>query len=147
MQLLDNIKKSTELQFPPEATNLSPDCMDLCRKLLRCNPGISWCLHIVYRQYRVHHRDNHSIKLINTYCSISDRMNIRFPSNIRNKQTWFIMLPFAIEFDPPKNIFLTAYCLLYSINNLIKTDLVVYNRRAFGTVISIHCFYVPWDLF
>ncbi|CAA2982581.1 serine threonine- kinase ATG1c-like isoform X1 [Olea europaea subsp. europaea] len=38
IQLLDNIKKSTELQFPPEAKNLSPDCMDLCRKLLRCNP-------------------------------------------------------------------------------------------------------------
>ncbi|KAL2502960.1 Protein kinase superfamily protein [Forsythia ovata] len=38
IQLLQNIMKSTELQFPPDAENLSPDCMDLCRKLLRRNP-------------------------------------------------------------------------------------------------------------
>nr|XP_043621496.1 serine/threonine-protein kinase ATG1c-like isoform X2 [Erigeron canadensis] len=37
-QLLQNILKSTELQFPPDARDLSPDCMDLCRKLLRQNP-------------------------------------------------------------------------------------------------------------
>lgn len=38
-QLLQNIIKSTELQFPPEAKDLSPHCIDLCRKLLRRNPG------------------------------------------------------------------------------------------------------------
>ena len=39
VQLLQNIMKSTELQFPPEKKNLNPDCIDLCRKLLRRNPG------------------------------------------------------------------------------------------------------------
>ncbi|KAG9138640.1 hypothetical protein Leryth_020485 [Lithospermum erythrorhizon] len=38
MQLLQNILKSTDLQFPPDMKDLSSDCMDLCRKLLRCNP-------------------------------------------------------------------------------------------------------------
>ncbi|XP_073135424.1 serine/threonine-protein kinase ATG1c isoform X2 [Henckelia pumila] len=38
IQLLQNIIKSTELQFPPEARNLNPHCIDLCRKLLRRNP-------------------------------------------------------------------------------------------------------------
>ncbi|XP_075517303.1 serine/threonine-protein kinase ATG1c isoform X1 [Primulina tabacum] len=38
IQLLQNIIKSTELQFPPEAKNLNPHCIDLCRKLLRRNP-------------------------------------------------------------------------------------------------------------
>ncbi|XP_057511828.1 serine/threonine-protein kinase ATG1c-like [Actinidia eriantha] len=38
IQLLQNIMKSTELQFPPEKKNLNPDCIDLCRKLLRRNP-------------------------------------------------------------------------------------------------------------
>lgn len=39
LQLLQNIIKSTELQFPPEAKDLNPHCLDLCRKLLRRNPG------------------------------------------------------------------------------------------------------------
>ncbi|PIN11678.1 Serine/threonine protein kinase [Handroanthus impetiginosus] len=34
-ELLQNILKSTELQFPPEAKELSPQYMDLCKKLLR----------------------------------------------------------------------------------------------------------------
>ncbi|XP_012850383.1 PREDICTED: serine/threonine-protein kinase apg-1-like isoform X1 [Erythranthe guttata] len=38
LQLLQNIMRSIELQFPPEARNLSPHCTDLCRKLLRRNP-------------------------------------------------------------------------------------------------------------
>ncbi|XP_073290239.1 serine/threonine-protein kinase ATG1c-like [Primulina huaijiensis] len=38
IQLLQNIIKSTELRFPPEARNLNPHCIDLCRKLLRRNP-------------------------------------------------------------------------------------------------------------
>ncbi|CAI9766251.1 unnamed protein product [Fraxinus pennsylvanica] len=38
IQLLQNIIKSTELQFPPDVKNLNPHCIDLCRKLLRCNP-------------------------------------------------------------------------------------------------------------
>ncbi|KAK4432339.1 Serine/threonine-protein kinase ATG1c [Sesamum alatum] len=38
IQLLQNIMKSVELQFPPEAKDLSPHCLDLCRKLLRRNP-------------------------------------------------------------------------------------------------------------
>ncbi|KAK3406922.1 hypothetical protein EUGRSUZ_K03054 [Eucalyptus grandis] len=38
MQLLQNIVKSTELQFPPESRDLSFDCKDLCQKLLRRNP-------------------------------------------------------------------------------------------------------------
>ncbi|KAL3826037.1 hypothetical protein ACJIZ3_022066 [Penstemon smallii] len=38
IQLLQNIIKSTELQFPPEAKDLSPHCIDLCKKLLRRNP-------------------------------------------------------------------------------------------------------------
>ncbi|KAL3717107.1 hypothetical protein ACJRO7_008651 [Eucalyptus globulus] len=38
MQLLQNIVKSTELQFPPESWDLSFDCKDLCQKLLRRNP-------------------------------------------------------------------------------------------------------------
>ncbi|KAK6943600.1 Protein kinase domain [Dillenia turbinata] len=37
IQLLQNIVKSTELQFPPDS-NLSPVCKDLCQKLLRRNP-------------------------------------------------------------------------------------------------------------
>ncbi|KAI3474416.1 hypothetical protein Pfo_029277 [Paulownia fortunei] len=38
IQLLQNIIKSTELQFPPEAKDLNPHCIDLCKKLLRRNP-------------------------------------------------------------------------------------------------------------
>ncbi|KAL3639496.1 hypothetical protein CASFOL_017403 [Castilleja foliolosa] len=38
IELLQNIIKSTELQFPPNAKNLDPQCMDLCWKLLRRNP-------------------------------------------------------------------------------------------------------------
>ncbi|KAL7169826.1 hypothetical protein ACSBR2_034794 [Camellia fascicularis] len=38
IQLLQNIVKSTELNFPPDKKDLSSDCIDLCRKLLRCNP-------------------------------------------------------------------------------------------------------------
>ncbi|KAF7825619.1 serine/threonine-protein kinase ATG1c-like isoform X1 [Senna tora] len=38
IQLLQNIVKSTELQFPSDNQILSYDCKDLCRKLLRCNP-------------------------------------------------------------------------------------------------------------
>ncbi|XP_059305522.1 serine/threonine-protein kinase ATG1c-like isoform X2 [Lycium ferocissimum] len=38
IQLLQNILKSTELLFPPNAKNLSPDCIDLCKKLLRRYP-------------------------------------------------------------------------------------------------------------
>ncbi|XP_043701702.1 serine/threonine-protein kinase ATG1c-like isoform X2 [Telopea speciosissima] len=38
IQLLQNIVKSTELHFPPDNKDLSTDCIDLCRKLLRRNP-------------------------------------------------------------------------------------------------------------
>ncbi|KAL6574679.1 hypothetical protein OROMI_011964 [Orobanche minor] len=38
IELLQNIIKSTELQFPSKAMDLDPHCMDLCRKLLRRNP-------------------------------------------------------------------------------------------------------------
>ncbi|KAK2972292.1 hypothetical protein RJ640_014350 [Escallonia rubra] len=38
IQLLQNILKSIELQFPSEAKDLSSECIDLCRKLLRRNP-------------------------------------------------------------------------------------------------------------
>ncbi|XP_038905361.1 serine/threonine-protein kinase ATG1c-like [Benincasa hispida] len=38
IQLLQNIVKSTELQFPSDINDLSFDCKDLCRKLLRRNP-------------------------------------------------------------------------------------------------------------
>ncbi|KAL3640670.1 hypothetical protein CASFOL_015638 [Castilleja foliolosa] len=38
IELLQNIIKSNELQFPPKAKDLDPHCMDLCRKLLRRNP-------------------------------------------------------------------------------------------------------------
>ncbi|CAM8970787.1 unnamed protein product [Rhodiola kirilowii] len=38
MQLLQNIMKSTDLYFPPNPNNLSSECKDLCRKLLRRNP-------------------------------------------------------------------------------------------------------------
>uniref|UniRef100_A0A5B7ANB7 Putative serine/threonine-protein kinase ATG1 n=1 Tax=Davidia involucrata TaxID=16924 RepID=A0A5B7ANB7_DAVIN len=38
IQLLQNIVKSTELHFPPDKKDLSSDCIDLCRKLLRRNP-------------------------------------------------------------------------------------------------------------
>ncbi|KAK6126017.1 hypothetical protein DH2020_040244 [Rehmannia glutinosa] len=38
IQLLQNIIKSGELQFPPEDKDLNPHCLDLCRKLLRRNP-------------------------------------------------------------------------------------------------------------
>ncbi|XP_030521373.1 serine/threonine-protein kinase ATG1c-like isoform X2 [Rhodamnia argentea] len=38
LQLLQNIMKPTELQFPPESMDLSFDCKDLCQKLLRRNP-------------------------------------------------------------------------------------------------------------
>ncbi|CAL0324790.1 unnamed protein product [Lupinus luteus] len=38
IQLLQNIMKSTELQFPPDNRSLSIDCKDLCQKLLRRNP-------------------------------------------------------------------------------------------------------------
>ncbi|GJV76914.1 protein kinase, ATP binding site-containing protein [Tanacetum coccineum] len=38
IQLLQNIMKSTELQFPPDVKDLTPECIDLCRKLLRQNP-------------------------------------------------------------------------------------------------------------
>ncbi|XP_009796102.1 serine/threonine-protein kinase ATG1c-like isoform X1 [Nicotiana tabacum] len=38
IQLLQNILKSTELLFPPNAKNLSSNCIELCKKLLRRNP-------------------------------------------------------------------------------------------------------------
>ncbi|CAN4116024.1 unnamed protein product [Withania somnifera] len=38
IQLLQNILKSTDLMFPPSAKNLSPNCIDLCKKLLRRYP-------------------------------------------------------------------------------------------------------------
>ncbi|XP_058000090.1 serine/threonine-protein kinase ATG1c isoform X2 [Hevea brasiliensis] len=38
MQLLQNIVKSTEVQFPSDSKELSADCKDLCHKLLRRNP-------------------------------------------------------------------------------------------------------------
>ncbi|KAL0375257.1 UNVERIFIED_CONTAM: Serine/threonine-protein kinase ATG1c [Sesamum radiatum] len=38
IHLLQNIIRSTDLQFPPEAKDLSPHCMDLCKKLLQRNP-------------------------------------------------------------------------------------------------------------
>ncbi|KAL3531771.1 hypothetical protein ACH5RR_005292 [Cinchona calisaya] len=38
IQLLQNIVKSTELQFPLDVKDLSSHCIDLCRKLLRRNP-------------------------------------------------------------------------------------------------------------
>ncbi|KAL8208501.1 hypothetical protein R6Q57_007913 [Mikania cordata] len=37
-QLLQNIMKSTELQFPSDVKDVSPECIDLCRKLLQQNP-------------------------------------------------------------------------------------------------------------
>lgn len=38
MQLMQNIVKSNELQFPPEVGELHPYCKDLCNKLLRQHP-------------------------------------------------------------------------------------------------------------
>ncbi|KAL5991708.1 hypothetical protein ACLOJK_012618 [Asimina triloba] len=38
LQLLQNIVKSSELQFPSDKSDLSSDCLDLCQKLLRRNP-------------------------------------------------------------------------------------------------------------
>ncbi|XP_026414313.1 serine/threonine-protein kinase ATG1c-like isoform X1 [Papaver somniferum] len=38
IQLLQNIMKSKELQFPPDTKELSSDLTDLCRKLLRRDP-------------------------------------------------------------------------------------------------------------
>ncbi|XP_023640256.1 serine/threonine-protein kinase ATG1c isoform X4 [Capsella rubella] len=38
IQLLQNIIRSTELQFPVDCRDLSLDCIDLCQKLLRRNP-------------------------------------------------------------------------------------------------------------
>ncbi|XP_026444404.1 serine/threonine-protein kinase ATG1c-like isoform X2 [Papaver somniferum] len=38
IQLLQNIMKSKELQFPTDIKELSSDCTDLCRKLLRRDP-------------------------------------------------------------------------------------------------------------
>ncbi|XP_019254672.1 PREDICTED: serine/threonine-protein kinase ATG1c-like isoform X2 [Nicotiana attenuata] len=38
IQLLQNIVKSTKLQFPLDAKHLSPHCIDLCQKLLRRHP-------------------------------------------------------------------------------------------------------------
>ncbi|KAJ6742217.1 SERINE/THREONINE-PROTEIN KINASE UNC-51-RELATED [Salix viminalis] len=38
LQLLQNVVKSTELQFPLDNKDLSAGCKDLCRKLLRPNP-------------------------------------------------------------------------------------------------------------
>ncbi|EPS61185.1 hypothetical protein M569_13618 [Genlisea aurea] len=38
IQLLQNIVNSTELRFPPGVKVLSPECVDLCKKLLRPNP-------------------------------------------------------------------------------------------------------------
>ncbi|CAN6723974.1 unnamed protein product [Malus baccata var. baccata] len=37
IQLLQNIMKATELQFPSDGNNLSSECKDLCQKLLRRN--------------------------------------------------------------------------------------------------------------
>ncbi|XP_031486063.1 serine/threonine-protein kinase ATG1c-like isoform X2 [Nymphaea colorata] len=37
-QLRQNIIKSNGLRFPPDSRNLSAACVDLCQKLLRCNP-------------------------------------------------------------------------------------------------------------
>lgn len=42
MQLLQNIMRSTELRFPSDIKDLSSDCMDMCQKLLRRNPGICY---------------------------------------------------------------------------------------------------------
>ncbi|MQL86770.1 hypothetical protein Taro_019298 [Colocasia esculenta] len=39
IQLLQNIMRSNELHFPPNNNDLSHECIDLCQKLLRRNPG------------------------------------------------------------------------------------------------------------
>jgi serine/threonine-protein kinase ULK/ATG1 len=40
-QLLQNIIKSTEVRFPEAVmAQLHPDCIDMCRKLLRRDPGV-----------------------------------------------------------------------------------------------------------
>lgn len=40
-QLLQNILKSTEIRFPDAImAQLHPDCIDMCRKLLRKDPGV-----------------------------------------------------------------------------------------------------------
>ncbi|KAF9665133.1 hypothetical protein SADUNF_Sadunf16G0090400 [Salix dunnii] len=39
MELLQNIVKSTQLQFPLDNKDLSSNCKDLCQKLLRCSPA------------------------------------------------------------------------------------------------------------
>lgn len=42
-QLLQNIIKSTEVRFPDAVmAQLHPDCIDMCRKLLRRDPGVSY---------------------------------------------------------------------------------------------------------
>ncbi|CAN7011105.1 unnamed protein product, partial [Brassica oleracea var. botrytis] len=38
LQLLQNILRSTGLQFPADCRDLSLDCIDLCQKLLRIDP-------------------------------------------------------------------------------------------------------------
>ncbi len=41
-QLLQNIMKTNEVRFPESVmTQLHPDGIDMCRKLLRRNPGTS----------------------------------------------------------------------------------------------------------
>lgn len=47
-QLLQNIVKSNELQFPPNLKDLSSDCKDLCQKLLRRDPGLKLYFFLIW---------------------------------------------------------------------------------------------------
>ena len=41
LQLFQNIVRDTELKFPEDALNeIHPDCVHLCRRLLRRDPSI-----------------------------------------------------------------------------------------------------------
>uniref|UniRef100_A0A453IEM9 Protein kinase domain-containing protein n=1 Tax=Aegilops tauschii subsp. strangulata TaxID=200361 RepID=A0A453IEM9_AEGTS len=50
IQLMKNILKSGQLRFPSDC-ELSHDCIDLCRKLLRISSGTNHCLYFIQKQF------------------------------------------------------------------------------------------------
>ncbi|KAL0344513.1 UNVERIFIED_CONTAM: Serine/threonine-protein kinase ATG1c [Sesamum radiatum] len=112
-KLLQNIMKSVELQFPPEAKDLSPHCLDLCRKLLRRNPVERLTFEEFFNHPYISDRQSEE-----SYRQIRNRQPQRvsndFPFSERNAEEspQEDCLPFSLDYDssgPDGNQILQKY--------------------------------------
>ena len=75
LQLFQNIVRDTELKFPEDGLNeIHPDCVDLCKSLLRRDPSTYMFLHLSTCLYD--HSNHTSLK--NTFCfTVVERLTFR----------------------------------------------------------------------